>query len=113
MKRILAIAAITALSGCTSGPSPNSPAAIAQYRHQCAQYGFKNGTDKMAVCIENKANLAANARAQHNAKVSAGLAHASAIMLSQPPAPAPVIMNTQRRCTSRPDAFGNIHTSCW
>ena len=50
MRLIPIIIGISALAGCTPAPT------VADFKSNCLAYGFKDGTDQMAACIQREHN---------------------------------------------------------
>lgn len=81
--------------------SPNTVAAY--FRTRCSAYGFKDGTDAMARCVENEAQ----SRQSSNAVRSIALMQAATAVNPAPTAPSRPV-----HCTTT--AMGNmLNTNCY
>lgn len=116
------------IAGCSTGVEgetymgrPGSPAWFATagsatihnyFNERCTGYGFVAGTSDYSRCMQMETMSARQTASARSASTSAGMAQASAILLSQNQ-PAPVIIpQRQVTCFSSRNAFGQVITTC-
>lgn len=83
------------------------------FNQKCTDYGYKVGTDAHAQCMQTETGNARRSADARSAGMSAGLASAGQIVASQPPPPQPPPIPQRVNCTSRPNGYGSVITTCW